>query len=136
MHPFSPCLIAKAKEAVGEAAPDKVCDRDISRGARSRSDCASLRQSPEVIRLLVVTYVGCPLSLRNVKDLLFKRGIDIAHETVRMNERPFPGGAQVSLNVRVWVLAARPANEANVCFARSDVRKLPDRSRPSFSRNG
>jgi putative transposase len=24
-----------------------------------------------------------PLSLRNVKDLLFERGIDICHETVR-----------------------------------------------------
>lgn len=28
-------------------------------------------------------YVRFPLSLRNVEDLLFKRGIDICHETVR-----------------------------------------------------
>jgi putative transposase len=28
-------------------------------------------------------YVRYPLSLRNVKDLLFKRGADIRHETVR-----------------------------------------------------
>jgi putative transposase len=39
--------------------------------------------SPEVIRLVVMMYVRFPLSLRNVEDLLFKRGIDICHETVR-----------------------------------------------------
>jgi putative transposase len=40
--------------------------------------------SPEVIRLVVMMYVRFPLSLRNVEDLLFERGIDIYHETVRM----------------------------------------------------
>lgn len=40
--------------------------------------------SPEVIRLVVMIYVKYPLSLRNVEDLLFKRGIDICHETVRL----------------------------------------------------
>ena len=40
--------------------------------------------SPEVIRLVVMMYVRYPLSLRNVEDLLFERGIDICHETVRM----------------------------------------------------
>jgi putative transposase len=40
--------------------------------------------SPEVIRLVVMMYVRFPLSLRNVEDLLFVRGIDICHETVRM----------------------------------------------------
>src|ERR1700761_9518427 len=39
--------------------------------------------SPEVIRLVVMIYVKYPLSLRNVEDLLFERGIDICHETVR-----------------------------------------------------
>ena len=39
--------------------------------------------SPEVIRLVVMMYVRDPLSLRNVEDLLFERGIDICHETVR-----------------------------------------------------
>ncbi len=42
--------------------------------------------SPEVIRLVVMLYVRFPLSLRNVEDLLFERGIDIRHETVRLNE--------------------------------------------------
>ena len=40
--------------------------------------------SPEVIRLVVMMYVRYPLSLRNVEDLLFERGIDICHETVRL----------------------------------------------------
>lgn len=39
--------------------------------------------SPEVIRLAVMMYVRFPLSLRNVEDLLFERGIDICHEKVR-----------------------------------------------------
>ena len=40
--------------------------------------------SPEIIRLVVMMYVRFPLSLRNVEDLLFERGIDICHETVRL----------------------------------------------------
>jgi len=39
--------------------------------------------SPEVIRLTVMMYVRYPLSLRQVEDLLFERGSDICHETVR-----------------------------------------------------
>ena len=40
--------------------------------------------SPEVIRLAVMMYVRYPLSLRGVEDLLFERGIDVCHETVRL----------------------------------------------------
>jgi len=40
--------------------------------------------SREVIRLVVMMYVRYPLSLRNVEDLLFERGIDLCHETVRL----------------------------------------------------
>jgi putative transposase len=39
--------------------------------------------TPEEIRLVVLMYVRFPLSLRNVEELLFERGIDICHETVR-----------------------------------------------------
>ena len=39
--------------------------------------------SPEVIQMVVMLYVRFPLSLRNVEDLAFERGIDICHETVR-----------------------------------------------------
>ena len=38
---------------------------------------------PKVIRLTVMMYIRYPLSLRQVEDLLFERGIDICHETVR-----------------------------------------------------
>ena len=40
--------------------------------------------SPEVIQLVVMMYVRFPSSLRNVEGLLFERGIDLCHETVRM----------------------------------------------------
>ena len=40
--------------------------------------------SPEVIRLVVLMYVRFPLSSRNVEDLLFERGVDICHGTVRL----------------------------------------------------
>ena len=36
-----------------------------------------------MIRLVVLMYVRFPLSLRNVEDLLFERGIDLSHETIR-----------------------------------------------------
>lgn len=39
--------------------------------------------SPDVIRLTVLLYVRYPSSLRQIKDLLFERVIDICHETVR-----------------------------------------------------
>ena len=35
--------------------------------------------SPAVIRLTVMMYIRYPLSLRQVEDLLFERGIDICH---------------------------------------------------------
>ena len=38
---------------------------------------------PEVIRLTVMMYIRYPLSLRQVEDILFERGIDISHETIR-----------------------------------------------------
>lgn len=40
--------------------------------------------SPDVIRLVVLKYVRFPLSLRNVEDLLYERGIDVCDETVRL----------------------------------------------------
>jgi putative transposase len=43
----------------------------------------SFNSSPEVIRAAVMLYIRYPMSLRNVEDLLFERGIDICHETVR-----------------------------------------------------
>jgi len=34
------------------------------------------------IQLAVMMYVRVPLSLRNVEDLLFERGIDVCHEAM------------------------------------------------------
>lgn len=51
--------------------------------AKPPSPFRYFNSSPEVIRLVVMMYVRFPLSLRNVEDLLFERGIDICHETVR-----------------------------------------------------
>mgnify|MGYP000692692388 CR=1 FL=1 len=42
-----------------------------------------VNSSPEVIRLTVMMYIRYPLSLRQVEDILFERGIDICHETIR-----------------------------------------------------
>jgi len=50
---------------------------------RSPNPFRCFNSSPEVIRLVVLMYVRFPLSLRNVEDQLFERGIDLCHETVR-----------------------------------------------------
>jgi len=41
-----------------------------------RSPFRYFNSSPEVIRLTVMLYIRYPLSLRQVEDLLFERGID------------------------------------------------------------
>ena len=51
--------------------------------AKTDSPFRYFHSSPEVIRLVVMMYIRFPLSLRNVEDLLFERGIDLCHETVR-----------------------------------------------------
>jgi putative transposase len=58
----------------------------MARKSRAKPPSPFLRfnSSPEIIRLVVLMYVRFPLSLRNVEDLLFERGIDICHETVRL----------------------------------------------------
>jgi transposase-like protein len=70
--------------------------------------------SPEVIRLVVMMYVRYPLSLRNVEDLLFERGIDVCHETVRLwwdRFGPMPSPRQVETSCRQTdSTAARTAN--------------------------
>lgn len=51
--------------------------------SKSDNPFGYFNSSPEIIRLAVLMYVRFPLSLRNVEDLLFERGIDVCHETVR-----------------------------------------------------
>src|SRR5687767_11251433 len=55
----------------------------MPRPRQPQSPFRYFKTSPEVIRLAVLLYVKYPLSLRNVEDLLFERGIDLSHETVR-----------------------------------------------------
>ena len=63
----------------------------MSRKSRAKpaSPFRCFNSSPEVIRLVVLMYVRFPLSLRNVEDLLFERGIDLCHETVLMRWNRF-----------------------------------------------
>ncbi|MXO57664.1 IS6 family transposase [Pontixanthobacter gangjinensis] len=56
----------------------------MPRPNKSASPFRYFNSSPEIIRLVVMMYVRFPLSLRNVEDLLFERGIDVCHETVRL----------------------------------------------------
>ena len=48
-----------------------------------RNPFRCFNSSPEVIRLAVMMYARYPLSLRQVEDLLFERGVDVSHETAR-----------------------------------------------------
>ena len=48
-----------------------------------RSPFRYFTTSPEIICLAVTMYARSPLSLRNVEDFLYERGIDVSHETVR-----------------------------------------------------
>ena len=52
--------------------------------AKPPSPFRYFHSAPEVIREVVMLYVRFPLSLRNVEDLLFERGFDLCHETVRL----------------------------------------------------
>ena len=52
--------------------------------AKPLSPFRYFHSAPEVIREVVMLYVRFPLSLRNVEDLLFERGFDLCHETVRL----------------------------------------------------
>ena len=52
--------------------------------AKSDNPFRYFHSTPELIREVVMLYVRFPLSLRNVEDLLFERGYDLCHETVRL----------------------------------------------------
>ncbi len=65
--------------------------------ARTTDPFRYFDSSPEAVQLVVMMYVRYPLSLRNVEDLLFERGIDICHETVRLW---WTGSVPCSLRIR------------------------------------
>ena len=58
----------------------------MTRKSRAKPDSPFryFKSTPEVIREVVMLYIRFPLSLRNVEDLLFERGYDLCHETVRL----------------------------------------------------
>jgi putative transposase len=60
-----------------------LTDEQVHQAPKLASPFRYFNSLPEVIRLVVLMYVRFPLSLRNVEDRLFERGIDISHETVR-----------------------------------------------------
>ena len=62
--------------------------------------------SPEVIRLAVMLYIRYPLSLRQVEDILFERGIDICYETVRYRWNRF--GPMFAAEIRKQRIHHRP----------------------------
>ncbi len=64
------------------------------------------KSSPQVIRLTVMMYIRYPLSLRQVEDLLFERGIDICHETLRFWWKRF--GPMFAAEIRKKRSAAPP----------------------------
>ena len=57
--------------------------------AKPASPFRCFNVSPEVIRLVVMMYLRFALSLRYVEDLLYERGVDLCHETVRFWWNPF-----------------------------------------------
>ena len=67
---------------LGKLAPSRQRQR-MPKPKKPASPFRYFNSSPEVIRLVVMMYVRYPLSLRNVEDLLFERGIDLSYETVR-----------------------------------------------------
>ena len=55
----------------------------MPRPRKPASPFRCLNSSQVVVPLVVMMYVRFPLSLQNVEDLLFERGIDSSHENVR-----------------------------------------------------
>ena len=59
----------------------------MARRKKTHDPFRGFDSSREVIRLEVMIHMRCTLSLRSVEYLLFERGIDICHETVRLCPR-------------------------------------------------
>lgn len=61
-----------------------LSDRQPRRMSKAENPFRYFRSSSEKIRSVVMLYVRFPLSLRNVEGLLFERGYNFCHETVRL----------------------------------------------------
>ena len=62
--------------------------------------------------MVAMLYVRFPLSLRNVEDLLFERGIDLCHETVRFWWNRFEPLFAAEID-RQWVSRMRASDIGN-----------------------
>ena len=80
-----------------------------------------INSSSEIIRLLLMMYVFFLLSLRNVEDLLFERGIDIWHETVRLWCNRFCPMFTIGIR-RQLVNAMRGLPNSKNCWQEENVR--------------
>ena len=56
----------------------------MARKKKPRDPFRWFDSSPEVVRQVVMWYIRYPLSLRQVEDMAFERGINICHETVKL----------------------------------------------------
>ena len=56
------------------------------------------KTSPEIIQLAVMLYARFPLSMRNVEDLLYERGLDASYESLRYWWHKF--GSQFSNQIK------------------------------------
>ena len=61
------------------------CSSSSTSRQEETASCGPARALSEQIglSLVVMMYIRYPLSLRQVEDILFERGLDICHETVR-----------------------------------------------------
>lgn len=75
-------------------------------------------------------YVLYPLSLRQVEDLLYDRGIDICHETARIWWNRF--GPMFAVKIRKPSVVSR-GDECGRKFAASGVWALPQQPRRKFT---
>ena len=62
---------------------------EISQPVAMNNPFRRFNSSPEIIRLAMMMHIRHPLSLRQVEGILFERGIDVAHETVRCSWNRF-----------------------------------------------
>ena len=76
-------VINSAQGTVSANLPERATHVSAGSMAKPDNPFRWFNSSPEVTQLVVLLYVRYPLSLPNVEDLAFERGIDICHETVR-----------------------------------------------------
>ena len=106
--------------------------RGTGDGLDCRSGGPSIRKgfhsSAELIQMVVMLYERFPLSLRNVEDLAFERGIDIRHATLRLWVNRFgPMFAAKIRSQRVLAISTKLLDHVEIGLNQSNLEKR-DRS--------